>query len=68
MVMETSNAMIHWSNNIVFDGSQPLYFFIKLNWFYCKRANYAVFSFLKTLRAAKLKLKLTATTFPLLQR
>ena len=64
MVMETNNPIVNWSNNIVFDGSKTLYFFIRLNWFDCKRANYAVvFSLVNKLRATKLKLKLTATTF-----
>jgi len=39
-------------------------FFMRLNWFDCKRANYAVvFSLVNTLRATKLILKLTAITF-----
>jgi len=39
-------------------------FFIRLNWFDCKKANYAVvFSLVSTIRATKLKVKLTATTF-----
>ena len=27
MVMKTNNAIVNWSNNIVFDGSQARYFF-----------------------------------------
>ena len=39
-------------------------FFIRLNWFDCKNANCAVvFSLVSTIRATKLKLKLTSTTF-----
>jgi len=62
--MKTNNVIANWSNNIVFDGSQTQYFFIRLNWFDCKKANYAVvFSLVSTIHATKLKPKLTATTF-----
>jgi len=35
MVMKVNNAIVNWRNNIVFDGSQTRYFFIRLNWFDC---------------------------------
>ena len=59
--MKTNNAIVNWSNNIVFDGSQTRYFFIRLNWFDCKKQITQLFS-VSTIRATKLKLKLTATT------
>jgi len=62
IVIKTINAIVNWSNNIVFDGSQTRNFFHKIKLVRLQKANYAVvFSF--TLRAKKLKLKLTATTF-----
>jgi len=64
MVMTTNNAIVDWSNNIVFDGSQTRYFFHKTKLVQLKKANYAVvFSLVSTIRATKLKLKLIATTF-----
>jgi len=59
--MKTNNAIVNWSNNIVFDGSQTRNFFIRLNWFDCKKRIMQLFS-VSTIRATKLKLKLTATT------
>jgi len=64
MVMKTNNAIVNWSNNIVFDGSQTRYFFHKTKLVRFQKASYAgVFSLGSTFRATKLKLKLTATTF-----
>jgi len=62
--MKTNNATVSWSNNIVFDGSQTRCFFHKTKLVRLQKANYAVvFSLVSTIRATKLKLKLTATTF-----
>jgi len=63
MVMKTNNAVVNWSNNIVFDGSQTRYFFHKTKLVRLQKANYAVFGLVCTIRATKLKVKLTATTF-----
>jgi len=64
MVIKTKNAIANWSNNIVFDGSQTRYFFNKNKLVRLQKANYAVvFSLVSSIRATKLKLKLTATTF-----
>ena len=63
MVMKTDSAVVNWSNNIVFDGSQTI-FFQKTELVRLQKANYAVvFNLVSTSRATKLKLKLTATTF-----
>ena len=63
-VMKTNNAIVNWSNNIVFDGSQTRNFFHKTKLVRLQKVNYAVvFSLVSTIRATKLKLKLTATTF-----
>ena len=63
MVMKTNNAIVNWSNNIVFDGSQTRYFFHRAKLVRLQKANYAVvFSLVSTICATKLKLKLTATT------
>ena len=62
--MKTSNAIVNWSNNIVFNDSQTQYIFHKTKLVRLQKANYAiVFSLVSTIRATKLKLKLTATTF-----
>jgi len=62
--MKTNNAIFNWSKDIVFDGSQTRYFFHKIKLVRLQKANYAVvFSLVSTIRATKLKLKLTATTF-----
>ena len=62
--MKKNNAIVNWSNNIVFDGSQTRCFFHKTKLIRLQKANYAVvFSVVSTIRATKLKLKLTATTF-----
>jgi len=62
--MKTNNAIVNWSNNIVFDGSQTQYFFHKTKLVRLQKANYAVvFSLVSAIRATKLKLKLTLTTF-----
>jgi len=62
--MKTNNAIVNWSNNIVFDGSQTRYFFHKTKLVRLQKANYAVvFSLVSTIHAAKLELKLTATTY-----
>jgi len=62
--MKRNNAIVNWSNNIVFDGFQTRYFFHKTKLIRLQKANYAVvFSLASTIRATKLKLKLTATTF-----
>ena len=42
--MKTNNAIVNWSNNIVFDGSQTPYFFIRLNRFDCKKRIMQLFS------------------------
>jgi len=64
MVMKTNNAIVNWSNNIVFDGSQTRYFLHKTKLVRLQTANYAVvFSSVSTIRATKLKLKLPAATF-----
>jgi len=62
--MKTNNAVVNWSNNIVFDGAQTRYFFRKTKLFRLQKANHAVvFSLVSTIHATKLKLKLTVTTF-----
>jgi len=62
--MKTNNAIVNWSNNIVFDGSQTRYFLHKTKLVRLQTANYAVvFSSVSTIRATKLKLKLPAATF-----
>jgi len=62
--MKTNNAIVNWSNNIVFDSSQTRYFFHKTKLVRLQKATYAVvFSLVSTTRATKLELKLTATTF-----
>jgi len=62
--MKTNNAIVNWSNNIVFDGSQTRCCFHTTKWVRLQKANYAVvFSLVGTIRGTKLKLKLTATTF-----
>jgi len=62
--MKTNNAIVNWSNNTVFDGSQTRYFFHKTKSVRLQKANYAVvFSLVSTIRATKLKLKLTVTIF-----
>jgi len=62
--MKTNYAIVNWSNNIVFGGSQTRYFFHKTKLVRWQKANYTtVFSLVSTIRATKLKLKLTATTF-----
>jgi len=62
--MKTNNAIVNWSNNIVFDGSQTRYFFHETKLVRLQKANYAVvFSLGSTIHATKLKLKRTATTF-----
>ena len=64
MVMKTNNAIVNWSNNIVFDSSQTRYFFHKTKLVRLQKATYAVvFSLVSTIRATKLKLKVTATNF-----
>ena len=64
MVMKTNNAIVNWGNNIIFYGSQTRYFFHKTILVRLQKANYAVvFSLVSTIGAAKLELKLTATTF-----
>ena len=64
MVMKTNNAIVNWSNNTVFDGSQTRCFFHKTKLVRLQKANYAaVFGSVSTIRGTKLKLKLTATTF-----
>ena len=63
MVVKTNDAIGNWSNNIVFDGSQTRYFSLKTKSVRLQKANYAVvFSLASTIRATKLKLKLTLTT------
>jgi len=62
--MKTNNAIVNWGNNIVFDGSQTRYCFQKTKLVRLQKANYAVvFNLVSAIRATKLKLKLTATTF-----
>jgi len=61
--MKTNNALVNWSKNILFDGSQTRYFFHKTKLVRSQKANYAVFSLVSTIRAAKLELKLAATIF-----
>jgi len=62
--MKTNNAIVNWSSNIVFDGSQTRYFFHKIELIRLQKANYAVvFNLVSTIGATKLKLRLTATTF-----
>jgi len=62
--MKINNAIVNWSNIIVFDSSQTRYFCHKTKLVRLQKANYAVvFSLVSTIRATKLKLKLTATTF-----
>jgi len=64
MVIKTNNAIVNWSINIVFDGSQTGYYFHKTKLIRLQKANYAVvFGLVSTIRATKLKFKLTATTF-----
>jgi len=64
VVMKTNNAIVNWSNNIAFDGSQTRYCFHKTRLVRLRKVNYAVvFSLVSTIRATKLKLKLAATTF-----
>ena len=64
MIVKTNNAIVNWDNNIVFDGSQTRYFFHKTKLVRLQIANYAVvFSLVSTVRATKLKLKLTAPTY-----
>jgi len=60
--MKTNSAIVNWSKNIVTDGSQTRYFFIRLNWFDWKKRIMQLF-LVSIIRATKLKLKLTATTF-----
>jgi len=61
--MKTNNAIVYWSNNIIFDCSQTRYFFHRTKLVRLQKANYAVvFSLVSTIHATKLKLKLTATT------
>ena len=63
MVMKTNNAIVNWSNNIVFDGYQTRYCFHKTKLVRLQKANYAVvFGLVSTIRVTKLKLELTATT------
>ena len=64
MIMKTNNAIVNWSNNIVFDRSQTRYCFNKTKLVRLQKASCAVvFSLVSTIRASKLKLKRTATTF-----
>jgi len=59
MVMKANNAIVNWSNDIVFDGSQTRYVFHKTKLVRLQKANYAVvFSLVSTIRATKLKPKL----------
>jgi len=44
MVMKINNAIVNWSNNIVFYGSQTRYFFHKTKLVRLQIANCAVFS------------------------
>ena len=60
--MKTKCAVVNWSNNIVFDGSQTRYCFIRLNRFDCKKRIMQL-CLVSTIRATKLKLKPTPTTF-----
>ena len=59
--MKTNNAIVNWSNNIVFDSSQTRYFFHKNKLVRLQKR--IVFSLVSSIRATELKLKLTATTF-----
>jgi len=64
MVLKTNNAIVKWSNNFVFDGSQTRYVFHKSKLVQLQKANYAVvFSLVSIIRATNFKPKLTATTF-----
>jgi len=67
MVMKTHNAIDNWSNNIVFGCSRTQYVFHKTKLVWLQNANHAVvFGLVSTIRATKLKLKLTATTFTMI--
>jgi len=55
MAMKTNNAIVSWSNNIVFDGCQTRYYFQKTKLVRLQKANYAVvFNLVSTIRATKL--------------
>jgi len=58
MALQTNNAIVNWSNYIVFDGSQKRYFFNKTKFFRLQKENCAVvLSSVSTVRATKLKLE-----------
>jgi len=53
--MKTTSAVVNWSNNIVFDGSQTRMFFHKTKLVRLQKANYAIaFNLVSTIRATKL--------------